>query len=154
MENNKKIYENCKVEYDEEYGFLHVYTNEDTLYLNTKSNEDSKKINRHDTLGATVEFLSGVVGFMIPLVTFGCLHLKGIIASSGISFGFILMVFLISILCILGSVIFLVPLAMLIIDGCNLDQAYRNKQHWKIFLASCVFLVLAILFICIDNPYN
>lgn len=154
MGNNKKVYENCKVEYDEEFGSVHVYTNEKTLYLYTKTDGDREKVNKYDTLGATAEFLSGVIGFMIPLVAFGCLYMKEIISSSGISFGFILIALFASLICIVVGIIFLVPLAMALIHGCNLDRAYRNKEHWKIFLASFVFLILTILFICIDKPYD
>lgn len=149
MGNNKKIYENCKVEYDEEFGSVHVYTNEKTLYLYTKTDEDRQKVNNHDTLAASVEFLCGVIGSLMAIIIFGYTNLDWSIALGEMSFVSVAIEIVLLLLSSLMGIIFLRFFVISLVGEhiLGLDRAYRNKKHWKIYIASVAFFIFLILIV-------
>ncbi len=122
-----------------------------------KENEELRK--EYETFyekGAKSEILSFVFMLTLPLMTFGCIHLGDAISVGGLSFGFIGIYLLATVIFAVLAFVVLLPLLTLMVSkhGFGLERAYRNRQHWKLFLAACVFLIFAVLLITIRSKYD
>lgn len=122
--------------------------------LENENREYRNKLRDFDKVQATNIFLGCVLGLTIPFVAIGCKEFSSVSFAAE---NFNIFLFVLALIALAFSVIiYLVILggaASFLIHGLALDQAYREKKYWKIFLAACVFLVFMIIFI-VRNSSN